>query len=118
MRETIAVWFSCGAASAVAAYLTIQKYKDTHDILIFNTPVQEEDKDNIRFRGDEQIDGHDAIRKTMLKAAQSNHDTCFEPPEHSFGRAALLAFASRHGDVVASDQFEFAQGFKQVDPCL
>ena len=43
---------------------------------------------NIRFRGDEQIDGHDAIRKTMLKAAQSNNDTCFEPPEHSFGRQA------------------------------
>lgn len=51
-KETIAVWFSCGAASAVAAYLTIQKYKDTHDILIFNTPVTEEDSDNIRFKKD------------------------------------------------------------------
>lgn len=51
-KETIAVWFSCGAASAVAAYLTIQKYKDTHDILIFNTLVREEDEDNLRFKKD------------------------------------------------------------------
>lgn len=52
MKETIAVWFSCGAASAVAAYLTVQKYKDTHNILVFNTPVHEEDEDNIRFKKD------------------------------------------------------------------
>lgn len=52
MKETIAVWFSCGAASAVAAFLTVQKYKDTHNILIFNNPVLEEDEDNIRFKSD------------------------------------------------------------------
>lgn len=48
-KPTIAVWFSCGAASAVAAYLTKQKYGDTHNILIVNNPVDEEDKDNQRF---------------------------------------------------------------------
>ncbi len=51
-KETIAVWFSCGAASAVAAYLTVRKYKDTHNILIFNTGVIEEDEDNLRFLKD------------------------------------------------------------------
>jgi len=51
-KPIIAVWFSCGAASAVAAYLTIQKYKHTHQILVFNTPVKEEDEDNIRFKND------------------------------------------------------------------
>ncbi len=50
--ETIAVWFSCGAASAVAAKLTVDKYKDTHNILIVNNPVKEEDQDNLRFSED------------------------------------------------------------------
>lgn len=50
--ETIAVWFSCGAASAVAAKKTIEKYGDTHNILIINHPVDEEDADNRRFLGD------------------------------------------------------------------
>jgi len=51
-KPIIAVWFSCGAASAVAAYLTIQQYQSTHEILIFNTPVGEEHPDNLRFKKD------------------------------------------------------------------
>ena len=49
-KETIAVWFSCGAASAVAAKLTVDKYRETHNILIVNNPVKEEHSDNIRFK--------------------------------------------------------------------
>ncbi len=52
MKKTIAVWFSCGAASAVAAKLTIGKYADTHNILIINNPVKEEHEDNRRFLKD------------------------------------------------------------------
>jgi hypothetical protein len=52
MKETIAVWFSCGAASAVAAKLTVDKYKDTHNILIVNSPIKEEHEDNRRFLKD------------------------------------------------------------------
>ncbi|XTZ40272.1 hypothetical protein ACQYRI_10060 [Salmonella enterica] len=52
MKETIAVWFSCGAASAVAAKLTIEKYGQTHDIRVLNNPVAEEDSDNARFLRD------------------------------------------------------------------
>lgn len=51
-KPTIAVWFSCGAASAVAAKLTVEKYGSTHNILIVNNPVDEEDEDNIRFLND------------------------------------------------------------------
>lgn len=52
--ETIAVWFSCGAASAVAAKLTIDKYSKTHNIIIVNNPVKEEHEDNRRFLKDIQ----------------------------------------------------------------
>lgn len=52
--ETIVVWFSCGAASAVAAYKTLEKYGSTHNIRIVNNPVIEEDEDNRRFLIDVQ----------------------------------------------------------------
>jgi len=50
--ETIVVWFSCGAASAVAAKRTIEKYGKTNPIRIVNNPILEEDEDNQRFLKD------------------------------------------------------------------
>jgi hypothetical protein len=50
--ETIAVWFSCGAASAVAAKKTLERYGNTHKVWIVNNPVVEEDDDNRRFLRD------------------------------------------------------------------
>ena len=50
--QTIAVWFSCGAASAVAAKKTLEKYGDTHNVRIINNPIAEEDVDNRRFLKD------------------------------------------------------------------
>lgn len=50
--ETIVVWFSCGAASAVAAKKTIDTYGKTHNIRIVNNPIAEEDSDNRRFLKD------------------------------------------------------------------
>ena len=50
--ERIVVWFSCGAASAVAAKKTIEKYGQTHEVLVVNNPVIDEDPDNIRFLKD------------------------------------------------------------------
>ena len=50
--KNIAVWFSCGAASAVAAKLTLEKYGSEHNISIINNPVKEEDNDNRRFLKD------------------------------------------------------------------
>lgn len=50
--EMIAVWFSCGAASAVAAKKTIERYGDTCKVRVVYNPVIEEDRDNLRFLKD------------------------------------------------------------------
>ena len=47
----IAVWFSCGAASAVAAKLTLDLYANCN-VRILNSPILEEDEDNRRFLND------------------------------------------------------------------
>ena len=47
--DVIAVWFSCGAASAVAAMQTLRRYGNIAEVRILNNPVAEEDEDNIRF---------------------------------------------------------------------
>lgn len=49
----IAVWFSCGAASAVAAKKTIELY-GAANVRVVNNPVIEEDADNLRFLKDVQ----------------------------------------------------------------
>lgn len=50
--DTIAVWFSCGAASAVAAKRTVEKYGDIATIRVMNNPIVEEHDDNQRFLRD------------------------------------------------------------------
>lgn len=50
--EKIVVWFSCGAASAVAAKMTLDKYSSTNEVVIVNNPIKEEDEDNQRFLKD------------------------------------------------------------------
>lgn len=52
VKETIVVWFSCGAASAVAAKKTIELYGNTHIIRVVNSFIAEEDADNQRFLND------------------------------------------------------------------
>lgn len=49
----IAVWFSCGAASAAAAKLTLDKY-GRDEVRVVNSPVMEEHEDNRRFLADVQ----------------------------------------------------------------
>jgi hypothetical protein len=49
--DVIAVWFSCGAASAVAAKLTLEKHPEC-TVRVINNPVKEEDEDNRRFLKD------------------------------------------------------------------
>lgn len=48
----IAVWFSCGAASAVAAKLTVDKYGSTEEVRVIYNPVYDEHSDNLRFKTD------------------------------------------------------------------
>ena len=50
--QQIAVWFSCGAASAVAAKRTIEKYGAENTVRVINNPVKEEHADNQRFLRD------------------------------------------------------------------
>lgn len=50
--DLIACWFSCGAASAVAARLTLEKYGHLAQIAVVNNPVKEEHPDNLRFMND------------------------------------------------------------------
>jgi len=47
-NDNIAVWFSCGAASAVAWQETIRRFPQCNVTAVYN-PVVEEDQDNIRF---------------------------------------------------------------------
>lgn len=50
--KTIAVWFSCGAASAVAALKTLERYSGEYSVRVLNNPVAEEHPDNLRFKDD------------------------------------------------------------------
>lgn len=52
--KTIVVWFSCGAASAVAAKKTVEKFSGEYNIRVVNNPIKEEDSDNQRFLKDVQ----------------------------------------------------------------
>ena len=65
----IVVWFSCGAASAVAAKRTVEKYGDTCDVRIVNNPVAEEDQDNRRFL----LDVQEWIGKPIEEAYNENY---------------------------------------------
>lgn len=70
--ETIAVWFSCGAASAVAAKLTIEQYGDTCNVRVLNNPVIEEDPDNLRF----MLDVQEWLGVTIEIVTNHKYPTC------------------------------------------
>lgn len=71
-RETIAVWFSCGAASAVAAKKTLEKYGETHNIMIVNNPVINEHPDNERFL--KEVEAWLGVE--IIKAINPNYPSC------------------------------------------
>lgn len=50
--DTIVVWFSHGAASAIAWQETLRLYGDRCNVVAVNNPVAEEDPDNLRFGKD------------------------------------------------------------------
>lgn len=47
--QTVVVWFSCGAASAVAAWLAVRCYGHRCRVRVVNNPILQEDPDNRRF---------------------------------------------------------------------
>ena len=50
--DTIVVWFSCGAASAVAVWLMLRCYGHRCNVRIVNNFIKQEDADNRRFLAD------------------------------------------------------------------
>lgn len=50
--DNIVVWFSHGAASAIAWQETLRRYGNFCNVTAVNNPVQEEDEDNLRFGRD------------------------------------------------------------------
>lgn len=50
--DVIVVWFSNGAASAIAWAETLRRYGDICDVRAVNNPIAEEDEDNLRFAQD------------------------------------------------------------------
>ena len=71
-KKLIAVWFSCDAASAVAAKKTIEKYGKTHEIVIVNNPVVNEHPDNERFLKDCEV----WLGQKIIKAINKNYPSC------------------------------------------
>jgi hypothetical protein len=70
--DTIVVWFSCGAASAIAAYLTIIKYAHRCNVMVVNNFIKEEDSDNYRFL----IDVQRWIRHDINIAGNRKYPNC------------------------------------------
>lgn len=70
--QTIAVWFSCGAASAVAAKKTVEKFGSMCVVRVVNNPVFEEHSDNKRFL----LDVESWIGVKIEIATNSDFPTC------------------------------------------
>lgn len=90
-NKTIVVWFSCGAASAVAAKKTIELYGKENNILIVNTPIANEHEDNKRFLSDvEKWIGQKIIIKTSSKYPNSNIEEVFSHRKYMSGVAGAV----------------------------
>lgn len=50
--ERMLVWFSCGAASAVAAKVAVDAYSSKYEVVVMNVSIKNEHKDNRRFLRD------------------------------------------------------------------
>lgn len=70
--QVIVGWFSCGAASAVAAKMLVDQYGQDNDVRIVNNPVVEEDIDNLRFAADVE----DWLGRAIERAINPKWPTC------------------------------------------
>ena len=70
--DVIAVWFSNGAASAVAWKEAVRRYGDRCTVLAINSPVVEEDPDNLRFASDVSR----WVGAPLLTARNPSYPTC------------------------------------------
>lgn len=116
-NKTIAVWFSCGAASAVAAKLTVEKYGADNNIIIVNNPVLEEHEDNRRFLNDvSKWIGHDIIDARCKKFPNASIVEVFDKAKYVSGIAGApctkwLKKQARYEFEVANDIDYHVLGF-------
>lgn len=99
---TIAVWFSCGAASAVAAKMTIDKYGKDYRVLVVNNPIKEEDEDNVRFKKDvEQWIGQSIIEAINPEFPNASICEVFDRKKYmsGVGGGAMYSNAKENGPV-------------------
>lgn len=54
MSQRVVAWFSCGDASAVACKLALDKYRNTHEVVVCRILLDSEHPDNDRFCADWQ----------------------------------------------------------------
>lgn len=73
MSVRVIVWFSCGAASAVAAKLAIDKYGDRCELVYCDT-LAEEHPDNIRFLSDVEV----WLNKTVMIIKSQKYNSISE----------------------------------------
>jgi len=96
--------FSCGAASAVATKIALQKYKDTHEIFIARWVIDDEHPDNERFHADcEKWFGQEIIKRQSEK-----YKWVFDVFEHKkYFRAAggRKAICSQHLKKTVAQKF-------------
>lgn len=84
MEPRILVWFSCGAASAVAAKYAIDKYGRNRVFIVYCDTSASEHPDNLRFLHDIENWLHqNVIRLTSLK--YQNIDDVFEQTKYMAG---------------------------------
>ena len=87
-NKTIVVWFSCGAASAIAAKKTIEKHGKNNIVKIVNNPVINEHKDNLRFLKDcEQWFGQKVEFATNSKYPNCDINEVFDKRKYISGVA-------------------------------
>lgn len=92
--------FSCGAASAVAAKITVGKYGLAHEVRIVNAFLAGEDADNRRFLADcEAWFAHpiEVVRDTVYNA---NHFEVFRKRRYTKGRYGAPCSRSLKRDVI------------------
>lgn len=76
MNKRVVCWFSCGAASAVAAKVALQKYSKDHEVVVVYCDTSaSEHPDNMRFMADiERFLGVEVVR---IKGAFDTVEECF-----------------------------------------
>ena len=104
MKPTIVVWFSCGAASAVAAKKTIEYYGSTHTIRIVNNPIKEEHHDNMRFLKD--IESWLGLRIEFAVNPKFPNASCYEVWELGYMSGVAGASCTRELKKRARQEWE------------